>query len=131
ALAAAGVEDPVVRAAVLRGTMGLAVLAALAWVAWDRFRAGAAVWGLTYLALAALAPGAVLVSVRMLTENALVVPLAAGMVLLPRRPFPAGVLFALTFAVLFLAVFVIFGVGLAVAIDDRLTMRAPDVLRML
>jgi hypothetical protein len=99
------VKDPVHQAIVIRVLMGLAVLAVMAVVARAWIRGGKPVAGLALLALTAFSPDMIFIGARTLSETAMMIPLVLGVLVWRRRPFWAGILFGLMFAIRFQSAF--------------------------
>jgi hypothetical protein len=104
-LEALRVQDPVHQAMVIRVLMGLAVLAVMAWAAREWIRDGKLVAGLALIALTAFSPDMIFIGARTLSETAMMIPLVLGVLVWRQRPFWAGILFGLMFAIRFQSAF--------------------------
>jgi hypothetical protein len=99
------VEDPVHQAMVIRVLIGLGVLAVMAWAAREWTRDGKPVAGLALLTLTAFSPDMIFIGERTLSETAMMIPLVLGVLVWRQRPFWAGILFGLMFAIRFQSAF--------------------------
>ena len=110
ALEVVGVRDPILQASVIRALISIAVLCGAAMIAWEldaRRREGPA--SVLFLSLCALSPDLIYITVRTLSESAMMVPLLMGVYYLPRRPVIAGICFGVMFAIRFQSAFFIAG----------------------
>jgi GPI mannosyltransferase 3 len=96
-----GVTDPFVRAGVLRWLVALLALAACARFAWEFHRRGDSVTALVLMAVTALSSDVAYAQSHPLTEIAASVPFLLALVWLKSRPFVAGWLLGLAFALRF------------------------------
>jgi FkbM family methyltransferase len=99
------VQDPVHQAMVIRVLMGLGVLAVMAWAAREWIRDGKPAAGLALIALTAFSPDMIFIGARTLSETAMMIPLVLGVLVWRQRPFWAGILFGLMFAIRFQSAF--------------------------
>ncbi len=112
------VRDPVSQAAVIRFLLSVAVLASFALVAYDWMQRRKTAGAFFLLALAAFSPDMIFVSVRTLSETAMMVPLLVGLFFLRRNPLVAGVLFGIMFAVRFQSAVLIAAMVMLAFLED-------------
>lgn len=118
-----GIHAPLAQAAsirVLLGTVGFLLFARLAWRYLQQRRP---VVGLAALVLFGLLPPVVYFQARCLSENAIIIPLIGALLLMPRRPFWAGICLGLMFAVRFQSAFISAGIICVAILDDRIIQR--------
>jgi phosphatidylinositol glycan class B len=99
ALEVVGVRDPILQASVIRALISIAVLSAAAMIAWELMRRREGPAGVLFLSLCALSPDLIYMTVRTLSESAMMVPLLMGVYYLARRPVIAGICFGVMFAI--------------------------------
>jgi phosphatidylinositol glycan class B len=98
---ACGITDPIGQAAGIRMILSAMSFVVLIGVAWRFFREGQPIAAAIFLALVALSPFMVFISVRALSETVAIAPLFLALLLIPRRPGWAGVMLGITFPVRF------------------------------
>jgi hypothetical protein len=113
-----GAHDPVLQSALLRGALAGTILLLFAALAWRDVRNGRPVRGLALLVLAVFTTEVVYINVRLLSENAMMVPLLLGLLFLDRRPGLAGACFGLMQAVRIQSAFLTLGFLLVALFDD-------------
>jgi hypothetical protein len=96
-----GMTDPVVQSAAIRMILASVTFLVLIAVAWRYSCNGHALTATFFLAWVALSPFMVFVSVRTLSETAVLGPFFLALLLIPRRPSWAGVLLAVSFGIRF------------------------------
>ncbi len=108
-LDALGVRDPIAQATTIRASLGIALFAGLALLARDWLRHGRVAGAFCLLAVAALSPDILYMSVRTSSETAATIPFILCLYFYKRDPFGAGLLLGVMFAVRFQMAFFIPG----------------------
>jgi hypothetical protein len=107
-----GIHDAFTQATLLRCIVAGLVFGVLALTAWLWLRSGHTAAAFFLLFLQVVSIDVIYIQVRLLTENAMAVPLVLGMLLERRHPRLAGLCWAIMFAVRFQSAFLIAGFGL-------------------
>jgi hypothetical protein len=129
-----GVRDPVYQATAIRLLLSLSIFGCLLLFARRWLRHGHTVAACFLIALAALSPDMIFISLRTLSETAIMIPLLLGVYLFRRRPLVAGLLFGLMFGIRFQSAFFIAAFGAIAIYEDALAWwraNSPLVLRRL
>ena len=109
-LNACGLTDPILQAAALRMILSLAAYAAMLAIARRLDQLGNRPAALFFLAWGSLSPFLVFITIRTLSDTAMIAPFLLSLLLLRSYPLAAGVLLGTAFAIRFQAVFLIAGV---------------------
>jgi hypothetical protein len=117
-MVALGIDAPLVQAALLRWLLAVATWTALSLLAVKLHRQGRAAAALTLLAVAGLSPDMVYISVRLLSENAMMLPLCIGLLCMESWPGAAGLCWGLMFAIRFQSAFLIIPLIGVCCLDD-------------
>jgi phosphatidylinositol glycan class B len=96
-----GVRDTLCQATIIRSLLAIAIFASIALLARDWLRQGRTPAALCLLALAALSPDVIYMSIRTLSETAATVPLVLSIYFFQRNPFLTGILLGAMFAIRF------------------------------
>jgi GPI mannosyltransferase 3 len=116
-----GISDPVDQAALIRILMGVSVFACFAAMSYRWMRQGRTVAALFLMVAAGLYSNAVFMSVRTLSETAVMIPLLLALLVWDRSRITAGMFFGLCFAVRFQSAFFILGaIGIEIWNDRQL-----------
>lgn len=107
-----GIHDAFTQATLLRFLLAACVFGVLTLVAWLWLRSGRVAAALFLMFLQTVSIDLAYVQVRLLSENAMAIPLVLGMLLERRHPRLAGLCWALMFAFRFQSAFLIAGFGL-------------------
>ena len=113
-----GVRDPLYQATAIRALLAIGVFGGIALLARDWLRQGRVPGALCLLALAALSPDIIYMSIRTLSETAATIPLVLSIYFCKRDPFLAGLLLGIMFAVRFQLAFFIPGFFMLNLCDD-------------
>lgn len=105
----AGIRDPLSQATIIRGCLALAIFAGIALLARDWLRQGRTPAALCLLAVTALSPDVIYMSIRTLSETAATIPFILCLFFFRRDPFFTGILLGIMFAVRFQMAFFIPG----------------------
>ncbi len=113
-----GVRDPLYQATTIRILLSIAILVSIAILAHDWTRRGRPTGALCLLALAALSPDIIYMSIRTLSESAATIPLILSIYFLNRNQLLTGLLLGIMFAIRFQMAFFIPGFFLLSLSDD-------------
>jgi len=113
-----GVRDPLYQATIIRALLAIAILMGVALLARDWLRQGRIQAALCLLALAALSPDIIYMSVRTLSETAATIPFVLSIYFFQRDPFLTGFLLGIMFAIRFQTAFFIPGFFALSLYDD-------------
>ncbi len=103
------VRDPLCQVTIIRALLGSAILAGIALPAADWLRRGRTRGAFCLLALAALSPDIIYMSIRTLSETAATIPFVLSLYMFKRNPFLTGLLLGIMFSVRFQTAFFIPG----------------------
>ena len=101
ALEACGLSDPIAQAAAIRFVLSSFNYVVLIAVAWRYYRTGNRVAAAAFLVWVSVSPVMIFLSVRTLSETAVIAPFFLALLFLARRPATAGILFGICIAVRF------------------------------
>ncbi len=104
-----GIRDPLYQATIIRSLLSITIFVSFALLARDWLRQGRTPAALCLLALAALSPDIIYMSIRTLSETAATIPFVLSILFIKRDPFLTGFLLGAMFAVRFQAAFFIPG----------------------
>jgi hypothetical protein len=109
-LDACGLTDPMLQAAALRMILSLAAFAAMIAIARRLDQLGNRPAALFFLSWASLSPFLVFITLRTLSDTAMIAPFLLSLLCLRAHPLAAGILLGTAFAIRFQALFLIAGV---------------------
>ena len=118
ALEGIGVRDPIYQATIIRALSSIVIFAGIALLARDRLRQGRTPGAFCLLALAALSPDLIYMSIRTLSETAATIPFILSLYFFKRDAFVTGLLLGIMFAVRFQMAFFIPGFFVLSLYDD-------------
>jgi phosphatidylinositol glycan class B len=113
-----GVRDSLYQATIIRALLAIAIFVGIALLARDWLRQGRIPAALCLLALAALSPDVIYMSIRTLSETAATIPFVLSLYFFKRDPFLTGFLLGIMFAVRFQTAFLIPGFFALSLYDD-------------
>lgn len=113
-----GVCDPIYQATIIRALLAIALFVCIALLARDWLRQGRTPAALCLLALAALSPDMIYMSIRTLSETAAIIPFILSIYYFRRDPFLTGLFLGIMFAVRFQMAFFIPGFCALSLYDD-------------
>jgi hypothetical protein len=122
-----GLRDPFAQAAALRFALAASAFLLIAWQAGRDLRRGHPVRAIALASLAALSTGVIYVHIRLLSENAMTIPLVLALLCLGRRPALAGAWLGVMLAVRLQSAFLALGFLLVALGDDLRSGRSPLV----
>jgi hypothetical protein len=113
-----GIKDPLTQAALIRLIIAVSVFVPLALLAKRLIHHNQVYAGLFLILLPATNPDYLFISVRTLSETAVMVPLVLSMLVMPSSQLAAGVLLGLGFAIRFQSTFFIVAFWFVALVDD-------------
>lgn len=113
-----GIRDPLHQATIIRALLSIAILAGIALLARDWLRQGRIPGALCLIAVAALSPDIIYMSIRTLSETAATIPVVLSIYFFRRDPFLTGFLLGAMFAIRFQTAFFIPGFFALSLYDD-------------
>ena len=113
-----GVRDPVQQATAIRILLSLSIFGSLLLFARRWLRQGHRIAAYFLIAVIALSPDVIFISLRTLSETAIIIPLLLALYIFHRRPLVAGLLCGLMFGIRFQSALFTAALGIVALYDD-------------